>query len=155
MTDAVIRTSMGDIAIGFLSHAEEAVANFKALAAEGDYDKSEFHYVIEGFIIQGGSLYESEHDALDDYFPDEHEHDVMFNRPYLVATAGRGEYSHPTQFFITLREAEHLNWNHTIFGEVTDDQSRKVVDEINAVETDSEERPLEPVIINSITIKEQ
>jgi peptidyl-prolyl cis-trans isomerase A (cyclophilin A) len=152
MSDAIIHTSLGDIAITFLPHAEEAVANFKDLAINHDYDKSEFHYVVLDFIIQGGDLYQA--DVFDDYFPDEHEHDVMFDRPYLLATAGRLEYSHPTQFFITLREADHLNWNHTIFGEVSDETSRGVVDEINNVETDGEKRPVQSVIINSIEILE-
>jgi peptidyl-prolyl cis-trans isomerase A (cyclophilin A) len=151
MVNAVIHTGMGDIRVEFFAHASEAVDNFTGLARDGLYDGNQFHYVIKDFIIQGGDLPDS---ITGGEFPDEYDIDYMFNRPWLVATAGSGDMSHGSQFFIILREADHLNWNHTIFGEVTDEQSRQVVAEINAVKTDSEKCPLQPVVITSITIEE-
>lgn len=153
VTGATLHTSMGDIVITFFDHAPDAVANFTELATDGIYDGNRFHYVVAGFIIQAGDIDDTKGqlDKPEDYFDDEYDPAYMFNRPYLVATAGRGELSHPTQFFITVAEhAAHLDWQHTIFGEVTDEASRRVVDAINAVRT-NEMDPVEPVTINTVT----
>ena len=48
----------------------------------------------------------------------------------------------------------HLNFRHTIFGEIADDASRKVVDGIATTSTDRFDRPSDDVVINSITIEE-
>ena len=47
-----------------------------------------------------------------------------------------------------------LQAKHSIFGEVADDASRKVVDAIEAVATDARDKPLEPVVITGVTIRE-
>ena len=52
------------------------------------------------------------------------------------------------------RPTTWLQGKHTIFGEVADDDSRAVVDAIEAVATDGRDRPLEDVVIESITIDE-
>jgi peptidyl-prolyl cis-trans isomerase A (cyclophilin A) len=45
-----------------------------------------------------------------------------------------------------------LNGKHTIFGEVADDESKRVVDAIEAVDTDGRDKPLEDVVITSISV---
>ena len=47
-----------------------------------------------------------------------------------------------------------LDGHHTIFGEVADDASKKVVDKLEAVETDPMDRPLEPAVILSVDVAE-
>jgi len=67
-----------------------------------------------------------------------------------MANAGPG--TNGSQFFITVAATEWLNRKHTIFGEVTDSESQKVVDKIATVKTGAQDRPVEAVTINSVTI---
>jgi peptidyl-prolyl cis-trans isomerase A (cyclophilin A) len=73
----------------------------------------------------------------------------MANAASAVATARTG-----SQFFITVGATTWLQGNHTIFGEVVDDASRAVVDAIAATPTGRNDRPVEDVVINSVTVVE-
>ena len=66
--------------------------------------------------------------------------------------ANAGPATNGSQFFITLGPTPHLNRKHTIFGEVADQASREVVDAIGKVRTGAGDRPVEPVVIESVEI---
>jgi len=165
---ATLHTNHGDIVITlFPDQAPKTVENFVGLAqgtkeyrdprtgaaAQGPfYDGVIFHRIIEGFMIQGGDPTGTGRGGPGYTFADEFHPELVFNKPYLLAMANAGPGTNGSQFFITVAPTPHLNRRHTIFGEVADDQSRAVVDQIAAVPTDRSDRPLSDVVINSIDI---
>src|SRR6202011_2902724 len=167
-TQVVLHTSEGDIRITlFPSHAPKTVANFVGLAegskdysqnnAKGErsgpfYDGSVFHRVIKGFMIQGGDPTGTGRGGPGYKFADEFHPELQFDKPYLLAMANAGPGTNGSQFFITVAPTAHLNRRHTIFGEVTDPDSQKVVDAIATTDTDGNDRPADAVVIESITI---
>ena len=168
MTHVVLHTNHGDIAIDmFDEQAPVTVANFVGLAngtkqyrdpATGQmttgrfYDGLVFHRVIAGFMIQGGDPLGSGRGGPGYTFRDEFAPGLAFDRPYLLAMANAGPGTNGSQFFITVAKTPHLTRKHTIFGEVTDPASQKVVDEIAGVRTDRNDRPVTPVVITSVDV---
>ena len=172
-TYAVLRTNLGEIQVRlFPNHAPKTVRNFVELAEGGKewtdprtnqpstaklYDGTIFHRVISGFMIQGGDPLGQGVGGPGYNFDDEIHPDLTFNKPYLLAMAnagirgGRG--TNGSQFFLTVSTPGHLNGKHTIFGEVEDAASQKVIDAIATVPTNRQDRPLQDVVIESVTIE--
>src|ERR671912_3042922 len=163
---AVLKTNRGDITIDlFPDHAPETVANFTGLA-EGTksydagngqtgpfYDGLGFHRIIEGFMIQGGDPLGTGTGGPGYTFKDEVNSGLTFDKPYLLAMANAGPGTNGSQFFITLAPTTWLNNKHTIFGEVADQASRDVVDAIGTTSTGAMDRPVDAVVIESVTVE--
>lgn len=171
---ATIHTSLGDIKVELYgNHAPKTVKNFIGLAtgeitwthpATGEktnaplYNGTIFHRVIQDFMIQGGDPLGQGIGGPGYQFDDEINPDLDFREPYKLAMAnagiqgGRG--TNGSQFFITTAPTTWLQGKHTIFGDVTDETSRAVVDKLNTVATDMRDKPLEDVVINNITIEQ-
>jgi len=165
-----LHTNHGDIVINlFGDQAPATVANFVGLAtgtkeyrdaatgrpAKGNfYDGLVFHRVIEGFMIQGGDPAGNGTGGPGYKFGDEFHPDLSFNKPFLLAMANAGPATNGSQFFITVAPTPHLNFRHTIFGEVADQASRDVVTKIAKVPTGRMDRPVEPVIITSVEVSD-
>ena len=170
MTTATLHTTLGDITINlFPDHAPKTVANFVGLANgtkewqdrrtratrnDALYTNVIFHRVIPGFMIQGGDPEGTGMGGPGYNFADEFHPELSFNKPYLLAMANAGPNTNGSQFFITVAPTTWLNFKHTIFGEVADDASRKVVDVIAGVETGRQDKPVVDVVIKSVTIAE-
>lgn len=110
-----------------------------------------FHRVIEGFVNQAGSQNGIGTDGPGYTFPDEVSNDLTFDAPYLLAMANSGPNTNGSQFFITVGTPSNLNGVHTIFGSIT--SGTNVIDSINTVATDNNNKPTTPVTINSVTIR--
>lgn len=179
MTTIIMRTSEGDITIDlFDDKTPNTVANFLGLAtgekewadpytgqpSHGKfYNGLTFHRIIKQFMIQGGCPLGTGTGGPGYEFDDEIDPSLKFDKPYLLAMANAGlrrgmdgkvHGTNGSQFFITTVPTPWLDGHHTIFGEVADDASKKVVDKLEAVETDSMDRPLEPAVILSVDVAE-
>ena len=143
-------TSEGTIELDlFDDDAPKTVENFTKLAGEGYYDGLIFHRVIPDFMIQGGCPRGDGTGGPGYSFEDEfNDHPVA--RGYL-AMANSGPNTNGSQFFIVTTEAAAwLDGKHTVFGRVASGQD--VADKLSTVERDGRDRPLEPVVIESLTI---
>jgi len=171
---ATITTNHGPIVVNLLgNHAPKTVDNFVGLATgtrewtnpatgapsnEPLYNGTIFHRIIKQFMLQGGDPLGRGTGGPGYEFDDEIHPELDFNAPYVLAMANAGSRggrgTNGSQFFITTVSTPWLQGKHTIFGTVTDDASRAVVDAIEAVDTDSSDKPLVPVVIESVTVSE-
>lgn len=151
---ATLNTNRGPITLRlFPDHAPKTVQNFLDLVDKNFYDGVIFHRVISGFMLQGGDPTGTGSGGPGYTFADEFHPDLSFNKPYLLAMANAGPGTNGSQFFITVAATSWLNNKHTIWGEVADDASRKVVDAIEKTSTDSGDRPVDEVRIESVKIE--
>lgn len=166
---ATLHTNYGSIRLElFPNHAPKTVRNFVELA-EGTrpytdprtgqpgsgpyYDGTISHRVISGFMIQMGDPTGTGRGGPGYQFADEFHPELRFDRPYLLAMANAGPGTNGSQFFITVSPTPHLNNRHTIFGQVADEQSAKVVDAIANTPTNPADRPLQDVVIERVEIE--
>ena len=150
---ATIKTNMGTIVLRFYpKQAPLAVANFKGLAAKGYYDGTIFHRVIPGFMIQGGDPagHRVPGERLATKFKDEVS-PSPFTSPACWPWPTPAPDTNGSQFFITVAPTPHLNGKHTIFGEVA--EGMDVVNEIANVRTGPQDKPIKPVIMESVTVQ--
>ena len=170
-TYATLKTNRGDIVVQlFANHAPKTVQNFVGLAEgtrdysvaqtgkkTGDrfYDGLTFHRIIPNFMIQGGCPLGTGTGGPGYTFKDEFHPELQFDRPYLLAMANAGPGTNGSQFFITTVPTDWLNNRHTIFGEVADAASREVVDAISATPTGAGDRPVDPVVIEAVTVEQR
>src|ERR1041385_1550595 len=155
---AVIETNKGTIKFELLEEdAPKTTENFILLADKNYYDGVIFHRVIPNFMIQGGDPlgegYGGE-SAWGGRFEDEIDRDSdLYKGVYekgTVAMANAGPNTNGSQFFIM-----HVNYglppSYTKFGRVIEGQD--VVDRIAEVETNTKDRPVEPVVMERVYIE--
>ena len=159
-TSATLHTNKGDIKIEFFEKdAPNTVANFIKLATEGFYDGVKFHRVIKGFMNQTGDPLSKDDSKMSLWgtggpgykFADEiNPTSDLYKNGYkkgIVAMANSGPNTNGSQFFIMAVDYP-LPPLYTIFGKVVVGQ--EMVDAINNVATGSNDRPVDPIVINSI-----
>lgn len=153
-----LHTNKGDITIELHDAVvPNTAANFSKLAKEGFYDGTKFHRVIAGFMIQGGDPLTKDdaeqarwgtggpgYQFADEITPQNR------NDRGTISMANAGPNTNGSQFFINVKDNAFLDGKHTVFGHVT--AGMDVVEAIEHVETNAYDRPLEPVVITSVTV---
>ena len=166
---ATFKTNKGDIEIELYSDKMPiTTANFIKLASEKFYDGTKFHRIIDGFMIQAGDPNTKGTDTMsygtggpgytiqDEFVSDP----LLTNTRGSIAMANTGNpNSGGSQFFINTVDNTGLDFDkqpftskHPVFGRVV--KGMDIVDQISKVETGERDLPIEPVIIESVTIAE-
>lgn len=165
---AVFDTSMGRMTCGlYAKEAPVAVANFVGLAkgtkgftdpvthkkvhGKPFYNSTTFHRVIPGFMVQGGDPTGTGMGDAGYFFNDELDPNLNFNVAGRLAMANAGPNTNGSQFFITVTPQPDLDQHYTIFGQC-DPGSVLVAESITQVPRDSQDKPLDPVYLNKVTI---
>ena len=159
ITRATITTNKGTIEISFSTNTPLAVANFAKLSREKFYNGVRFHRVIKDFMIQTGDPLSKDtaNQALwgtggPGYkFQDELTGKEQYSLGTL-AMANSGPNTNGSQFFIvTANPGYPLPPSYTVFGNVT--KGIETALKIQDVKTGAQDRPLEDIIIESITVE--
>lgn len=148
-----IETNYGTIVFEtYDSDAPNTVKNFVTLAEKGFYNGLAFHRVIKGFMIQGGDPKSDGTGGPGYQFADElNPQTLSYQAGYVkgvVAMANAGPNTNGSQFFIMATDYPLPN-NYTIFGHVVSGQD--VVDKIDNVQTGTNDKPVSPVIMKTVT----
>lgn len=137
----------------FKKRSPKTVENFSVHSRNGYYNGCLFHRVIRGFMIQTG---DPEGDGTGGTsiwgreFEDEFHRTLRHDRPFVVSMANAGPNTNGSQFFITTVPCPSLDNKHTVFGRVT--KGTEVVQAIEKVRTDKDDKPYEDIKIISIKI---
>jgi cyclophilin family peptidyl-prolyl cis-trans isomerase len=150
---AILETSRGSIkAELFAAQAPVTTNNFVFLARQGFYDGLTFHRVIPEFVIQGGDPTATGSGGPGYEFADELDNDLAYELGTL-AMANAGPNTNGSQFFIVAgRRGEALPKNYSIFGRVR--EGMDVVEAVATTPTGAMDRPVTPVTIDKVTIRE-
>lgn len=139
------------------TRAPLTVGNFIALVQKGYYNGTTFHRVIPDFMIQGGDPLSKEAAQRARHgtggpgyeFPDELNAEKIVRG--TVAMANAGPNTNGSQFFLVTAEATpRLDGKHTNFGKVV--AGMDIVDAISRVPRDDNDNPLQPVVLESVTV---
>ena len=149
--------NMGDIRAELYPEvAPITVENFIKLAGSGFYNGLTFHRIIPGFMIQGGDPegtgmggpgYSIKGEFMSNGVPNGLNHTrgvLSMARSMMPDSAG-------SQFFIMHEDAPHLDGEYAAFGKVI--EGIEVVDKVASVKTDYNDRPLEPVVIEIMSVE--
>ncbi len=154
-----ISTDFGDIDILLFDTTKFHRSNFIFLTKQGYFNGTQFHRVVNNFIIQGGNSDDKEISTRRSYIgryllPTDTKHGYHHNRGVISMPSGEIENPHklasPYEFFIMQKDAFHLDGDYTVFGKVI--SGLEVVDKIAAQPTDEAEWPLHNVYIRKVEI---
>ena len=122
--------------------APKSAENFLSYVNKGHYDRTIFHRVIDGFMIQGGGFEPGKTQKPTDAPIDNEANNGLKNDKYTVAMARtQAPHSATAQFFINVADNGFLNhtspslqgWGYAVFGKVV--KGAEIVDQIRGVKT--------------------
>lgn len=154
---AIFQTTKGTFKVElFEDKAPKTTENFIQLVNKGFYNGLIFHRVIPQFMIQGGCPKRNGTGGPGYTIKDEFHKDLS-NVRGTIAMANHGPDTGGSQWFINVVDNCYLDYNkkpynsaHPVFGKII--EGINVVDEISNVEADENDKPLQDVTINKITI---
>ena len=159
MTDAIIKTSFGNIKFSLMSDiAPETVRNFSQLAKSGFYNGTLFHRIIPGFMIQGGDPNTKNPDksTWGQGGPGYNLKAEFNSRSHLRGIVSMARANDPdsagSQFFIVTSDSTFLDRQYTVFGEVVD--GMEVADKIVNLPRDGNDCPKQEAKMLEVTISE-
>ena len=135
--------------------APNTVNNFISLVKKGFYDGLVFHRVIRGFMIQGGDpqgtgMGGPGYSIKGEFTYNGFSNDLKHTPGVLSMARAMDPNSAGSQFFIMHETSPHLDGQYATFGKVTD--GLDVGNKIAEVPTDYSDRPLEPQMIQNMTV---
>ncbi len=154
--EGTFKTNKGDIVIEFFEkETPNTVANFVKLAKSDFYNGVKFHRIISNFMIQGGDPLTKEDAKMHmwgtggpGYKFDDEIGPGNNNAAGTISMANAGRNTNGSQFFINVANNHFLNTKHTVFGKVI--KGLDVVADIAASPTNAYDRPIDPIVIESI-----
>ena len=150
---AVFETNMGSFEVALATEdAPDTSSNFIKLARAGFYNGLVFHRVIDGFMIQGGDPMGNGRGGPGYQIKDEFSPKLKHDGEGVLSMANSGPNTGGSQFFITLKATPWLDGKHAVFGKVT--KGMEVVRKIGKVKTDGNDKPVQDVVIKTISIVE-
>jgi len=160
----LMTTTVGPITLELdADNAPKTVENFLSYVANGFYDGTIFHRVINNFMIQGGG-FTADMAQKTTQAPIENEanNGLKNNRGSIAMARTQDPHSATAQFFINVQDNDFLNhtgenmqgWGYAVFGKVTEGED--VLDKIRCVQTGNhaghQDVPVEPIIIESVIV---
>jgi len=143
-TKVLLNTSMGDITLELFNDMPITAGNFRKLVEKGFYNRTIFHRIIDGFMIQGGDPTGTGRGGPGYAINDEFSHHNRNDRG-TIAMANAGPNTGGSQFFINLVNNNYLDKAHPVFGKVV--AGMDVVEKMGKVKTDAMDRPAKEVKI--------
>ena len=136
--------------------APNTVNNFISLIKKGFYDGLGFHRVINGFMLQGGDPDGNGtggpgYSIKGEFSANGFENDLKHTAGVLSMARTMAPDSAGSQFFIMHKDAPHLDGQYAAFGKIT--EGMDVVNRIAEVETDWSDRPVEPQVMETVTVE--
>ena len=148
---AHVTTNLGSFQIElFEDRAPKTTKNFIDLVEKGFHDGIVFHRVIEGFMLQAGCPQGNGTGGPGYTIPDEFHAELTHDSEGVLSMANSGPNSGGSQFFVTLAPTAWLDGKHAVFGKVI--EGIETVRTIGGTPTGPGDRPLEPVVIEGVSI---
>ena len=135
--------------------APNTVNNFIALIEDDFYDGLIFHRVIPDFMIQGGDpegtgMGDPGYSIKGEFSSNDFDNDLKHEPGILSMARSQDPDSAGSQFFIVTGDGSHLDGDYAAFGKVIDGMD--VVEDIEAEETDNNDKPKTDQIIESMSV---
>ncbi|HAC92495.1 MAG TPA: hypothetical protein DCF63_17975 [Planctomycetaceae bacterium] len=149
-----IKTDFGDMVFElFEDKAPRAAGQVIQLAQSNFYDGIIFHRIISNFMIQGGDpTGTGTSGSTLPVFNDQYHLDLQHNRAGVLSYAKAGDDTNNSQFFITAGPTRHLDFNHSVFGQLV--EGNEVRQAISQTATAAGDRPVNPVIMRDVSVFE-